>query len=151
MMADRSADEVKTLRLAARDRAAVCADCFALLAPAASITMKWRFVEHVTKRTFDAYAPEREGCSRPMRVEVRRLHRLTHREQCCCEQCFRAVYRRRNNARRRVVPEPRACIVCGTVFTPRKSNATTCSGKCRVKKMRGVWHTLDAEGAPGRV
>jgi hypothetical protein len=90
--------------------------------------MKWRFVEHVTKRTFDAYAPEREGCSRPMRVEVRRLHRLTHREQCCCEQCFRAVYRRRNNARRRVVPEPRACIVCGTVFTPRKSNATTCSG-----------------------
>jgi hypothetical protein len=59
-MADRSADEVKTLRLAARDRAAVCADCFALLAPAASITMKWRFVEHVTKRTFDPYAPERE-------------------------------------------------------------------------------------------
>lgn len=77
-----------------------------------------------------------EACRRPMRFEIRYGHRLTLYERCCCEECFHTAFRRHDNARRRVVTEPRACVVCGTVFTPRKSNAVTCSGKCRVKKMR---------------
>jgi hypothetical protein len=185
-MADRSADEIKTLRLAARDRAAVCADCFAPLAPEASVTMRWRFVganaaehDHLARvpiclhcwlvelmRPPELYrfrgarpwqqdeAEPRlssilnevrrlrcEGCSRPMRVEVRRIHRLTRSERCCCNQCFRAVVYRFNNQRRRVRHQPIACVVCGTTFTPQKANATTCSGKCRVKL-----HRLRAQG-----
>jgi hypothetical protein len=178
-MTDRSADEVKRLRLEARERAAVCADCFAPLAPMASITMKWRLVQHVPEQTFGAYASEQEhfamvpiclhcwlvdlersrrqdeatprlssiinevrrlrceGCRRPMRVEVRLFHRrLSRRERCCRKDCFRAAYRRANNLRRRRIPAAKTCAVCGSVFAPRKSNATTCSGKCRVKKMR---------------
>jgi hypothetical protein len=46
-MPDLPPDELKRLRLAANETAAVCADCFAALAPTASVTVKWRFVEHV--------------------------------------------------------------------------------------------------------
>jgi hypothetical protein len=77
-----------------------------------------------------------EGCRRPMRIEVRWRHRIARRERCCCEECFRVANRRANNLRRRVAPKAKRCVVCSTMFMPRKSNATTCSGKCRVKKMR---------------
>jgi hypothetical protein len=65
-MADRSADEVQRLRFEARESATVCADCFAPLAPMASITMRWRLVQHVPEQTFGAYAPElRDGADLP--------------------------------------------------------------------------------------
>jgi hypothetical protein len=50
MPTDLPPDELKRLRLAAHESAAVCADCFAPLAPTASVTMKERFVEHIPHR-----------------------------------------------------------------------------------------------------
>ena len=189
-MTDLPPDELKRLRLAAHERAAVCGDCFATLAPTASVTMKERFVEHIPDRydPLGHHIPARnrsermpiclhcwlvdlvknnewdirgmslrgqdeagprllwsrlevrrvrcETCRRPMRVEVRITHRLSRRERCCCKQCLHTAVLRRNNERRRVHHQPIACAVCGTMFTPQKSNATTCSGKCRIKAYR---------------
>jgi hypothetical protein len=43
----RSAEEIETLRSEAARFASVCADCFAPLAPMASITLVGRFIEHI--------------------------------------------------------------------------------------------------------
>ena len=43
----RAADEVRRLREAAAKSATVCADCFAPLAPDASVTLTSRFIEHI--------------------------------------------------------------------------------------------------------
>src|SRR6185369_14551377 len=43
-------DEIKRLRRAAAESAAVCGDCFTPLAPNASVTVTERFVEHLAGR-----------------------------------------------------------------------------------------------------
>jgi hypothetical protein len=42
----------------------------------------------------------------------------------------------RGESGRRVMHEPIACVVCGDMFTPRRSDANTWSGKCRQKLYR---------------
>ncbi len=39
--------------------------------------------------------------------------------------------REAHNARRRVAPKPKTCTVCGETFTPGRSDAQTCSARCR--------------------
>jgi predicted nucleic acid-binding Zn ribbon protein len=39
--------------------------------------------------------------------------------------------RERQNARRRVTPQPKKCVICGKTFTPKRSDARTCSDRCR--------------------
>jgi hypothetical protein len=76
------------------------------------------------------------GCGRPMRV-IKHLYRsIRAKERCCCRQCFYDSNRRRDNERRHVRRKPKTCVVCGEKFTPRKSTASTCSGKCRIRLFR---------------
>ena len=35
------------------------------------------------------------------------------------------------NASRRVVPQPKTCVVCGELFTPRRSDCQVCGDVCR--------------------
>ena len=42
----------------------------------------------------------------------------------------------RANAKRRVQPEPKICEVCGKSFTPKRSDARTCSDRCRQRLRR---------------
>jgi hypothetical protein len=72
-----------------------------------------------------------KGCGRPLRIWVRWHRRITLRQSCCCEDCFRKATLRRANDRRRVHNAEMACAVCGEMFVPKKANAKTCSNRCR--------------------
>jgi predicted nucleic acid-binding Zn ribbon protein len=49
----------------------------------------------------------------------------------CCDDCRRCMLNARARARRRVRHEPMNCAVCGRPFTPKRSDAVTCSNTCR--------------------
>ena len=49
-----------------------------------------------------------------------------------------AAQRKAHNERRRVTPQPKTCEVCGTTFTPARSDAKTCSAKCRMALSRAT-------------
>ena len=51
-----------------------------------------------------------------------------------------AAQRKRHNERRRVTPQPMVCEVCGKSFTPRRSDARTCSDRCRQRLHRAKLH-----------
>jgi predicted nucleic acid-binding Zn ribbon protein len=56
-----------------------------------------------------------------------------------CDGCLKAEQRDRKRRWRSETPnviESRSCVVCGTVFTPKRSDAKCCSGKCRTKLSR---------------
>ena len=77
-----------------------------------------------------------EWCGRPMRVESRRYPRLALRFRCC-SNCLHKATLRRNNIRRRVHHEPRACVVCGEMFIPTQSTQKTCGNNtCRQQLFR---------------
>jgi predicted nucleic acid-binding Zn ribbon protein len=72
---------------------------------------------------------ECEVCGRKIAWLVWRQSRLV----VCSYRCRSE----RENAKRRVGPyEPRACAVCGEPFTPKRSDAKTCSDRCRQKLRR---------------
>jgi hypothetical protein len=54
----------------------------------------------------------------------------------CCAECKRLASNKRSRERRRVVHEPKLCAHCGEMFTPTRSDANTCSSKCRQKLYR---------------
>jgi hypothetical protein len=49
----------------------------------------------------------------------------------CCEGCQRAVRNERNKLRRRVRHTSRMCVRCGARFVPKRTDAVTCSNRCR--------------------
>jgi hypothetical protein len=56
--------------------------------------------------------------------------------------------RERINARRRVEQEPKVCASCGATFMPARSDARTCSDRCRQRLRRGVrLQVPDADGS----
>jgi hypothetical protein len=137
--------------------AAVCAECLTPLQPTASVTLRgcdlgdrrrpekrlipicltcWLSDDsHDWDLDWISYKPPQrfrcDGCGRPMRVDWPVHRRMPYRWRCCCEQCFGKATLRRANARRRVRHEEMACAVCGERFVPGKSNAKTCSDRCR--------------------
>ncbi len=48
------------------------------------------------------------------------------------------------NATRRVVHEPRPCVECGELFTPRRSDRTICSTRCRWARKRRLKREREA-------
>jgi hypothetical protein len=78
------------------------------------------------------------GCARPMRLRLRgrwhRLRKLTDRT--CCDDCRRTAVRHYDRERHRVKHEPRPCAACGNEFTPKRSDAITCSNRCRQRAFR---------------
>jgi hypothetical protein len=141
------------LREVAAEGAGICGECFAPLRATDSVTLvrvvhgrRWLFVpvclpcwlsdgsQNWDPDSLSYEAVERfrcDGCARPMRVSSRRYRRIAYRWHCCCGQCFRKVTLRRASERRRVCHEKKACVVCGGIFVPRKSNARTCGVRCR--------------------
>jgi hypothetical protein len=153
----RPTEQVADLRRQAARSATVCADCFAPLAPTASVTMVGRSIrgrggdrtlrvpicltcwlaggsEGELGHFYWSYEPPNRfrcsGCGRPMRVHWRR-HGRALRARCCCEECFRKATLRGANERRRVRRREKVCAVCGEKFIPGKSNAKTCGSRCR--------------------
>jgi hypothetical protein len=58
-------------------------------------------------------------------------------ETCeCCRLAEQRDRKRRWRSENPSVIESRSCVVCGTVFTPKRSDAKCCSGKCRTKLSR---------------
>jgi predicted nucleic acid-binding Zn ribbon protein len=90
---------------------------------------------HVNElRALDGLARWRcAGCGRAMRrwhpPEWRR--ELSQNQRVCCDDCRRCMLNARARARRRVRHEPMNCAVCGRPFTPKRSDAVTCSNTCR--------------------
>ena len=80
------------------------------------------------------------GCGRPMRVKgpetYHRRYELFINERCCCDDCLRKVTNERARLRRRVIHKDTTCEVCGKTFTPKRSDAVTCSNKCRQRLFR---------------
>jgi hypothetical protein len=157
---DFSIDRVRRLREAASRTAAYCGDCFrpsgrwspSRRRPARSsdpiclgCTMdaieeptwrqRWRGSSY---RRGDYTEPRWRrlrclGCGHPMRLwPSRRPWRDPPlNAQACCSDCERTAYNRRQSDRRRVHHKEIACVVCGGEFVPTRSDATTCSNRCR--------------------
>lgn len=100
-----------------------------------------------------------EGCGRPMRVLKRDElvglsptqryraaiaykgrfpvpERLTRKDRACCTDCEHTAAMRRDRERHRIRHEPIVCTVCGKMFDPKRSDATTCSNRCRQARFR---------------
>ncbi len=50
--------------------------------------------------------------------------------------CSPECRRERDARRRRIEPKPKVCEVCGETFTPKRSDARTCSDRCRQRLRR---------------
>jgi hypothetical protein len=95
------------------------------------------------------------NCGRPIRVyaQPRNMFRtrplLSRNARTCCADCQRAVRNQSNKLRRRVVHEPTICMApgCGKSFVPKRSDTTTCSGKCRQALFRQRQAERQAERA----
>jgi hypothetical protein len=105
--------------------------------------LPWKGLRNVSIRRGFSYADTSawfrcrcEGCGRPMRI-IRRdpVYSWTkppaRTRRVCCTECAKLVEKRRNSERRRVTHEPIACVECGEAFVPTRSDATTCSNRCR--------------------
>jgi predicted nucleic acid-binding Zn ribbon protein len=76
-----------------------------------------------------------ETCARPMYLDgYHSFHR--RRPLTCSYQCSYRRKLKHQSERKRVEHEPITCAVCGEMFTPTRSDAKTCSGKCRQKLYR---------------
>jgi hypothetical protein len=76
-----------------------------------------------------------ETCARTMYLDG--YHRSHRRRPLTCS--YRCNYRRKlkhQSERKRVEHEPRLCAHCGEMFEPARSDAKTCSNKCRQKLYR---------------
>jgi hypothetical protein len=74
------------------------------------------------------------GCRRPMRLHVG--SKLHLKDQVCCADCDRMRIKRRDSERRRVRHDEITCEVCGDLFTQARSDAKTCSNRCRQRLHR---------------
>ena len=74
-----------------------------------------------------------EYCSRPV---VRQRYRRYKQHAFCCNRCESGYYSRKQSERRAASRTDMACITCGDLFTPKRSDAVTCSNKCRQKMYR---------------
>jgi predicted nucleic acid-binding Zn ribbon protein len=146
----------RALRRTAAQSAAVCADCFRPLAPDAAVTMttrnvwseaepRWLYVPIClicTRRAIERQEARRGRavyrpptwrwtrclkCRRPIRI----YYAAGLAAQTCCADCERRARYDRNNLRRRVFHRRIACPVCWRTFVPTRSDARTCSARCR--------------------
>jgi hypothetical protein len=149
----RTSEQVRELRQDAAQSAAVCADCFQPLMPTASVTMVHRRVIiedeeylrvpicltcwlltlrdrawHNDLRRFRCAA-----CARPMRIYHPSwwCHEPHLTERVCCADCLRKANNERARLRRRVRHDEIVCQRCGGLFVPKRSDAVTCSNRCR--------------------
>lgn len=120
----------------------VCADC--------AIEVKWQGLLASYAR-FDRDPPDRdenmpalrlpttshcEACGRSMAWLNWRLATVT----ACSWECRWE----RDKAQRRVVHEQKTCEACGEMFTPKRSDARTCSDRCRKRLQRSRISTRGA-------
>jgi hypothetical protein len=77
------------------------------------------------------------GCGRPLTLWRRYLFAPSRfRTVMLCADCYRLERNRVNALRRRVKHEPTVCVACGVTFVPKRVDAMTCSGACRVRLHR---------------
>src|SRR5262249_25673172 len=151
----RTKEQARELWRQAAKSAAICAGCFRPLAATDSVTMEWRNVgtrrnphgvrvpicllctlDEICSPWWRTKAGDYEtprwhrtrclNCSRSIRIYGYSLNART-----CCEDCRRAVRLERNKIRRRVGPRERQCARCGELFISKRTDALTCSNKCR--------------------
>ena len=70
-------------------------------------------------------------CRRPMRTVGK-----FSAPRYCCDDCRRAARNESNKLRRRAKHKSIACLNCGRFFVPKRSDAMTCSNKCRQARAR---------------
>jgi hypothetical protein len=109
------------------DQPPICVDCAPDWLPVLSNRVyKLRVISHT--------APC-ENCGRS--VYFVSGNETTPQRVYCCEDCKReARAARKSGQRRRVGPQTFTCEVCGESFEARRSDAKTCSSKCRQKAYR---------------
>jgi hypothetical protein len=71
------------------------------------------------------------GCGRPVRVAS-----SIKVSPCCCAACQQVDRLARNKLRRRVKHQKAKCPVCRKTFVRKRSDAYTCSNRCRQKLFR---------------
>jgi predicted nucleic acid-binding Zn ribbon protein len=84
-------------------------------------------LDHPTYDCADWKRTRCRHCGRPLRI----ANSNPPASPTCCETCQRLDRNTRNKLRRRVEHEPITCIVCEQEFIPKRSDAKTCSNKCR--------------------
>jgi len=127
-----------------------CARCQRKFKPNEPMVWQWRYCESVRvclrcdRSEHESEHPDRladldqqpcETCGRPMYFDC--YHSFHRRRPLTCS--YQCSYRRKlkhQSERKRVEHEPRLCARCGEMFEPRRSDANTCSGKCRQKLYR---------------
>jgi hypothetical protein len=149
----RTIEQARKLWREAAQSGTCCGQCGRALSPTDSVTMQGR-IPICLLCTLDAIKlwGRRGGtwydgpkwrrtrclnCLRPIRVYPQARNKFSTRpllsfnSQFCCDDCRRVVKNERNNLRRRVGHEPRACAKCRKSFMPKRADAVTCSGRCR--------------------
>jgi hypothetical protein len=157
-----SRDEARRLIHQAAEDCSICAGCFKPLAAGQSVTVRvfelgsrrnsqlvrapvclvctltalkpWPFKWHRDHPTYDGADWSRtrcRGCGRPLRI-----HGRSYAAQACCEVCRRQDRNHRNAVRRRVEHAPVICIECREPFVPKRTDAVTCSNRCRQAQHR---------------
>lgn len=119
----------------------LCASCASLTEHEAAV--QWnKWTAHLDRQkplperrpVTDPHATPCVSCGRGVEViEDHRRVRQPRHLAFCCDDCRRE---RANVLRRRSEPEPRRCASCGEAFTPRRSDAVTCSPSCRQRLHR---------------
>jgi hypothetical protein len=86
-----------------------------------------------------------QGCGRPLDGHYGDLH------VACCGRCLGRCHGRTWRSRHRApaAARGRPCATCGAVFTPRRSDARTCSDACRQKAHRRRQRAAKVRGEDG--
>jgi hypothetical protein len=157
-------EKIRRLREQAAQTAALCGDCYGSLRPKQIVTMQSRRVHIVSTRfgehdiylrvpicfscSKDAhrdiyYSWEKkhrlrcEGCNRPILViSTREASDLFIGERVCCDDCEKIVRLRQDRERKRVHHVEKKCAECKKSFTPKRTDAETCSNRCRQARFR---------------
>jgi hypothetical protein len=78
-----------------------------------------------------------EVCGEPFVSRERAVHSIHVCSKACCRARHNAVSAATARAAYRpVTNDPRSCTVCGTAFVPKRSDAKTCSPRCRTAAHR---------------
>ena len=114
----------------------LCADCALEPGYQQYVNHPFRRGDPLTKDEWQAqYASGKLLPARPCEVcghEIAWLHPRYSSIRVCSNDCAAE----RLNRRRRVKHEPRICPVCDETFTPTRSDAATCSDRCRQRLRR---------------
>ncbi|MGI8556855.1 MAG: hypothetical protein ACR2ND_00855 [Solirubrobacteraceae bacterium] len=89
------------------------------------------------------YANARLPAAKPCEVCGHGVAWLVYRRRSRAHVCSYDCDTERRNRRRRIVRDPSVCPVCGEPFTPARSDAVTCSARCRQRLRRS---RLSVEG-----